>query len=39
MEEAEAANHAQREFLAPRLSQSEWRHLSALCERIYGNRE
>ena len=35
MERAEAANRAQREALAARLSPDEWRQLSALCERIY----
>lgn len=37
MEEAEAANHAQRAALAGRLSATEWRQLSGFCERIYGN--
>lgn len=35
MQRAEAANDAQREALAPRLSGEEWRQLSAFCERIY----
>jgi hypothetical protein len=39
MEEAEPANRAQRAALASRLSASEWRQLSAFCERIYGNPE
>jgi MarR family 2-MHQ and catechol resistance regulon transcriptional repressor len=34
---AEAANRAQRTALASRLSEREWRTLSALCERIYGD--
>ena len=33
---AEAANDAQHAALEPRLSAAEWRQLSALCERIYG---
>jgi DNA-binding MarR family transcriptional regulator len=36
VEEAEAANRAQRALLASRLSADEWRTMSALCERIYG---
>ena len=39
MEDAEAANRAQRAELVSRLSASEWRQLSAFCERIYGERE
>jgi DNA-binding MarR family transcriptional regulator len=39
MDEAEAANRAQRAALAPRLSAKEWRQLSALCERIYDGGE
>jgi DNA-binding MarR family transcriptional regulator len=39
MERAEAANRAQREALAARLSPDEWRQLSALCERVYEPRE
>jgi DNA-binding MarR family transcriptional regulator len=39
MKEAEAANRAQREALVPLLSPPEWRQLSAMCERIYGNLE
>jgi DNA-binding MarR family transcriptional regulator len=39
LERAEAANVEQRTYLASRLSESEWRHLSALCERIYGDGE
>ena len=34
--EAEAANRAQRATLASRMSDDEWRQLSALCERVYG---
>lgn len=36
VEQAEAANRAQRTLLASRLSADEWRTMSALCERIYG---
>jgi DNA-binding MarR family transcriptional regulator len=39
MEDAEAANQAQRAALASRLSLAEWRQLSAFCERIYGDAE
>jgi len=39
MDEAEAANRAQRAALVSRLSASEWRQLSGFCERIYGDRE
>jgi DNA-binding MarR family transcriptional regulator len=39
MQEAEAANRAQRAALVSRLSASEWRQLSAFCERIYGDPE
>lgn len=39
MEQAEAANQAQRAALASRLSAKEWRQLSAFCERIYGDHE
>lgn len=39
MEQAEAANRAQRTALAPRLSPEEWRQLSAFCERIYPDLE
>ena len=35
MERAEAANRAQRRVLAARLSDDEWRQLSAFCERVY----
>jgi DNA-binding MarR family transcriptional regulator len=37
--QAEAANDAQHTALASRLSAAEWRQLSALCERIYGNQD
>jgi len=37
MEKAEDANRAQRAALASRLSPEEWRQLSALCERVYGD--
>src|SRR5262245_28235588 len=37
MDEAEAANRAQRAALVSRLSASEWRQLSGFCERIYGD--
>ncbi len=37
VEQAEAANRAQRAAVAPRLSDEEWRQLSAFCERIYGD--
>lgn len=37
VDQAEAANRAQRATLATRLSDDEWRKLSALCERIYGD--
>ena len=36
VKDAEAANDAQHAALETRLSASEWRQLSALCERIYG---
>ena len=39
VERAEAANDAQHAALESRLSAAEWRQLSALCERIYGDRE
>jgi DNA-binding MarR family transcriptional regulator len=39
VEEAEAANDAQHQALAFRLSAAEWRQLSALCERIYAGQE
>ena len=39
MQEAEAANRAQRAAIASRLTPQEWRQLSTFCERIYGNRE
>lgn len=35
LERAEAANVEQRAYLASRLSEAEWRQLSALCERVY----
>jgi DNA-binding MarR family transcriptional regulator len=38
VEQAEAANRAQHAALASRLSTTEWRQLSALCERIYGDQ-
>jgi DNA-binding MarR family transcriptional regulator len=37
LDRAEAANIEQRAHLASRLSNSEWRQLSALCERVYGD--
>ena len=37
LEQAEAANRAQRDALVPLLSAREWRQLSEMCERIYGN--
>ena len=37
LERAEAANVEQRAHLATKLSDREWRQLSALCERIYGD--
>jgi DNA-binding MarR family transcriptional regulator len=37
VEQAEAANQAQHAALASRLSATEWRQLSALCERVYGD--
>ena len=37
LERAEAANVEQRTYLATRLSDAEWRQLSALCERVYGD--
>jgi DNA-binding MarR family transcriptional regulator len=37
LERAEAANVEQRAYLASRLSEAEWRQLSALCERVYGD--
>ena len=37
MDRAEAANREQRALLADKLSAAEWRQLSALCERIYGD--
>ena len=36
---AEAANDAQHAALESRLSAAEWRQLSALCERIYGEED
>jgi DNA-binding MarR family transcriptional regulator len=39
VEQAEPANDAQHAALVSRLSASEWRRLSALCERIYGNED
>jgi DNA-binding MarR family transcriptional regulator len=36
LERAEAVNVEQRAHLASRLSDAEWRQLSALCERVYG---
>jgi DNA-binding MarR family transcriptional regulator len=39
LEQAEAANRAQRAALVSRLSAAEWRQLSELCERIYGHEE
>ena len=36
LDRAETANLEQRAHLASRLSESEWRQLSALCERVYG---
>jgi DNA-binding MarR family transcriptional regulator len=38
VKEAEAANDAQHEALESRLSDAEWRQLSALCERLYADR-
>jgi DNA-binding MarR family transcriptional regulator len=37
LDRAEIANVEQRAFLASRLSEAEWRQLSALCERVYGD--
>jgi DNA-binding MarR family transcriptional regulator len=37
LDRAETANVEQRAALAPRLSDAEWRQLSALCERVYGD--
>ena len=37
VEQAEAANQAQHAALASRLSATEWRQLSALCERVYSD--
>ena len=37
LDRAEVANREQRAHLATRLSESEWRQVSALCERIYGD--
>jgi DNA-binding MarR family transcriptional regulator len=37
LDRAEAANAEQRAHLAARLSEEEWRQLSALCERVYGD--
>jgi DNA-binding MarR family transcriptional regulator len=37
VDDAEAANRAQRSVLATRLSREEWRQVSAFCERIYGS--
>ena len=39
VEQAELANQAQRDAIASRLSADEWRQVSALCERIYGDQE
>jgi DNA-binding MarR family transcriptional regulator len=38
LDRAEVANVEQRTQLAARLSESEWRQLSRMCERIYGDR-
>ena len=38
LDRAEVANVEQRAQLASRLSKSEWRELSRMCERIYGHR-
>jgi DNA-binding MarR family transcriptional regulator len=38
LERAEGANVEQRTQLAARLSESEWRQLSRMCERIYADR-
>jgi DNA-binding MarR family transcriptional regulator len=38
LDRAEAANLEQRTYLASRLSDAEWRQLSALCERVYGEK-
>jgi DNA-binding MarR family transcriptional regulator len=37
LERAETANNEQRAYLATRLSESEWRQLSVLVERVYGD--
>jgi DNA-binding MarR family transcriptional regulator len=39
LERAEIANVEQRAYLATRLSESEWRQLSGMCERIYGEKD
>lgn len=39
LEQAEPANQAQRAALVSRLSAAEWRQLSTMCERIYGDQE
>jgi DNA-binding MarR family transcriptional regulator len=38
VERVEPANAEQRASLAARLSDAEWRQLSVLCERVYGNQ-
>jgi DNA-binding MarR family transcriptional regulator len=38
LERAEVANVEQRAHLATRLSEREWRQLSSMCERIYGEK-